>query len=163
MRRGVKPNLMRCEKCQQRQATVHLKQKGRGATADAQWEEQHLCEECFRRSPECNPGFQPFSMDERCSGDLFHFSYAWGPGHRAATASVVSISPDHMVLRVVASETGSGSEGWIFVLARLPGRWRKWPVGKQVQLSLTKAAFEYLQGKRDTYDGPGVNSKGWSR
>src|SRR5437870_13203664 len=93
---------MRCEKCQQGKATVHLKQKrpSESQTA-ADWEEHHLCEECFRRSPEFNPGYGPFGVDERCSGDIFKFSYAWRPGHRAETLRVISISSERVVLRVV--------------------------------------------------------------
>ena len=149
---------MQCEKCRERKATVHLKEKiGSASETEKDWEEHHLCEECFRRSPEFNPGYGAFGADERCSGDLFQFSYAWRPGHWAETVRVVSSSTEQMVLRVLSSENSNAPEDWVFLLARLPGPWRKWPVGKEVQLSLSQGAYEYLQGKRDSYDDPGLN------
>jgi hypothetical protein len=150
---------MQCEKCQERNATVHVKRKvdsGENQPTEA-WLEHHLCEECFRATPELNPGYAPMMVDERCSGDNSHFSYAWGHGHRAETVRVMSTSAHQMVLRVVRSDTDKGPEDWLFLRERMPGPWRKWPVGKEVQLSLSESAFEWLQGKRETYDDwPGL-------
>lgn len=137
---------MQCDKCQTKKATVHLRRK---IDSNA-WAETHLCEECFRQNRELNPGYQGLMVDERCSGENWQFSYAWGPGHRAETVRVESISPERMALRVVGS---SLPEDWVFLLERMPGPWRKWPVGKEVQLSLSQAAFEWLQGKRESYEG----------
>src|SRR5438034_11143076 len=117
----LSPGAMQCEKCRERKATVHLKEKGASASETANdWEENHLCEECFRRSPEFNPGYGPLATDERCSGDLFQFSYAWRPGHRAETVRVVICSTEHMVLRVLSSENSNAPEDWVFLIARLP-------------------------------------------
>ena len=71
-----------------------------------------------------------------------------GPRQCAWKAS--RLSAWFVVLRVVGS---SLPEDWVFLLERMPGPWRKWPVGKEVQLSLSQAAFEWLQGKRESYEG----------
>jgi hypothetical protein len=91
-------------------------------------------------------------VDERCSGENWQFSYAWGPGHRAETVRVTSTSPERILLRVVASDKNAPPEDWLFLLERMPSPWQKWPVGREVQLSLSQAAFEWLQGKRENYD-----------
>src|SRR5260370_26475675 len=75
----------------------------------------HVCEDCFRSSPEFNPGFGPLIIEETCSGHIFHFSYAWRSGHRAETLRVVSTSPERLVLRVIPTEGDAPPEEWVFL------------------------------------------------
>jgi hypothetical protein len=143
---------MVCEACQKEPASVHLTQKvPASGPQDLEVEtKHHVCEECvgefMRGSPFFNPTLnpkQPIIIDETCGGDHGFVTYAGSPGTRTERLRVEDISPERIVLKVINSE-----EVWTVLTSRLRGV-HGWTIGTEIGMSLTDAALEWLEGRRD--------------
>src|SRR5437773_1420300 len=98
---------MLCEKCQQREAMVHLTGSRRidpslGELSGNEEFEHHFCETCASKSPLVNPALK------------------YGPNAITEKLKVISVSPERTVVRLVRTETQPKAEEWSLLTSELP-------------------------------------------
>src|SRR6185295_12021857 len=101
---------MLCEKCRQRDATVHLSGSRKVETVSGQTSanesfEHHLCEPCASRSPLANPAL------------------GYGPDAISEKLRVIAVSSEHTRVNLLRTESDAVPEEWILVTSHLPSHY----------------------------------------
>ena len=119
---------MLCEKCQQLEATVHLKgtRSVRGGSAREPFE-QHLCESCASSSPVVNPALR------------------YGPSVITEKLRVLSVTPERTRLRLVRTDADAAPEEWSFLTSSLPVHFAV--VGMEFEMSCSPEELAQLKGR----------------
>ena len=127
---------MRCQKCQDKEATVHI--HGERATSppsgrDASGEvfELHLCEACAKeyRRTKLSRSLFPNEQDEQIIEHV----------------RVLSVTPERTVLRLIRTEVDATPQDWTLLTSRLPKR----PVGTEMTMAFTPSELEWMRGARE--------------
>jgi len=124
---------MLCEKCQQREALVHLTGSRRVAAISDEPSvdeafEHHFCESCASSSPLVNPALR------------------YGPDVIREKFRVVSVSPARTRVRLVRTEAEAAPEEWSFLTSRLPPRYAV--VGAEFGITCSPEELQQLKGAR---------------
>ncbi len=124
---------MLCEKCQLREATVHL--TGRGPIALPSGKprlvktfEHHFCEPCASTSSLVNPALR------------------YGANAISEKFRVVSVSPEYTRVRLVRTEAQAAPEEWTFLTSRLPPKYAV--VGMEFGITCSPEELDQLKGGR---------------
>lgn len=121
---------MLCEKCNEREATVHVTGSSRVAAPSGVEEtfEHHFCESCASNSQLVNPAL------------------GYGPDAISEKFRVVSVSPEHIRVRLVRTETEAAPVEWSFLTSRLPPQYAI--VGMEFEITCSPEELEQLKGVR---------------
>src|SRR5262245_62107327 len=124
---------MLCEKCQQRQATVHITGTRKVAPLSSgpnidETIEHHFCELCVSTSPLVNPVLE------------------YGPNAISEKFRVISVSAERTRVRLVRTESEARPEEWSFVTSRLPPPYAV--VGAEFEITCSPEELDYLRGNR---------------
>ena len=124
---------MLCEKCQQREATVHLtgSTKRSSLSTDVSPDESfehHFCEPCSSSEP------------------LVNLKLRYGPDVISENLKVLSVSPERTVVRLVRTEADATPEEWSFLTSRFPQQYAV--VGMEFGITCSPQELEHLKGTR---------------
>jgi hypothetical protein len=128
--------VMRCQKCQDKVATVHIHGKRETCTPsgrDSSGEvfELHFCEACaeeYRRT-ELSRSLFPNDHDEKIIEHV----------------RVLSVTPERTVLRLIRTEADATPQDWSLLTSRLPRR----QVGTEMTIAFTPSELEWMRGARE--------------
>jgi hypothetical protein len=124
---------MLCEMCHEREALVHLTMTTKADPMSDEattTEKHHFCELCAEASPLANPVLR------------------YGPDVINEQLKVISVSPEHTVVRLVRTETEPVPEEWSLLTSKLPPKFAV--VGMQFGVLWSSAELRMMQGKGAT-------------
>src|SRR5437867_11714800 len=123
---------MLCEKCQQREAKVHVTGTRRVDAVSGEsnakrklW--HHFCESCASSSPLVNPTLN------------------YGPDAIAEKLRAISVSAERTVVRLVRTEADAVPEEWSLLTSGLPSDYRV--VGMEFGITCSPKELQHLKGE----------------
>jgi hypothetical protein len=129
---------MRCQRCDQRKATVHISDH-RILPAFAETRPPELISLCDICAAEFQREVLTDSRPPSSEGVLIE-----------EQVRIISITPEWTVLRLVRTESERFPQEWRILTALLPQPF--YPVGEQISIALTSSELELLKGNRQSSD-----------
>jgi hypothetical protein len=124
---------MLCQRCQQRESTVHIAEGHGDQLPSAASFTLHFCETC----------------GEEYEREMFARAFpATGEPPITERLRVIERSSERTIVRLVRTESQPAPEDWILLTARLPEEFCE--VGMEFGVTLTLSQLEYMKGNKDS-------------